>query len=97
MSVAWFAASRHGAAATQRVMRVRAFPVPKPRQSPVMCNYLVAYESKADDLDAWDTHHATQHTGIMAHFPHIRELDVDTRPAWRGALTWPLVNRMLRN
>ena len=84
------------AAATQ-LMRVRAFPVPEPRQSPAMCTYLVAYEGTADDLDAWVTHYTTHHTARMAHFPRIREIEVGTQLDWRHALSWAHVNRMLRN
>jgi len=89
--------SLRGAVATHQVMRMRAFRVPEPRQSSAMCVYHVAYEGEADDMDAWVSHDITQHTAIMTRFRQIRESEIGTRLDWRGALSWPHVNRMLRN
>ena len=89
--------SLFGAAATQRGLRARALPVPEPRQSPAMCSYPAAYEGKSDDLDARVTHYTTHRTAIMAHFPHIRETEVGTRPHWRGALSWQHGIHVLRS
>ena len=90
-----------GATATQQAMLARAFPVPDPafRTAPGAphCSFLVSYEGRAEDLNAWLDHYITQHPPIMARFPDIREIEVCTRIDWRGFLPWPRVEYMLRN
>jgi hypothetical protein len=89
--------SLSGAATTQQPMRVRAFSVPEPRHSPVICSYLVAHEGEANDLDARVADYTTHHTAIMARFPGIRDNEVDMRIDWCDALPWPQVKHMLVN
>ena len=80
---------------TQQAMTVRTFAVPEPK-SPG-CTYLVAYEGEAQDLNAWLDHYVQVHTGHMAGFPGIRELEIYTRLDWIGALPFRRVSFMQRN
>jgi uncharacterized protein (TIGR02118 family) len=93
--------SLHGVAVTQQGMLARAFPVPYARSGTVSgeprCSYLVTYEGAAADQNAWIAHYVEHHTAIMARFPGIREVEVDTRIGWCGFLPWPRVDAMLRN
>jgi hypothetical protein len=86
---------------TQQAMLVRRFPVPDPafRTAPGEhpCTYLVAYEGKADDLNAWHAYYHADHPPIMARFPGIRQIEVCTRIDWCGFLPWPRVEHMQRN
>lgn len=86
---------------TQQAMMVRAFAVPEParRNAPgtPYCTYLVSYEGEAEDLNAWLDHYLDSHTGHMARFPGIRELEVYTRLDWVSLLPWQRVNFMQRN
>ncbi len=90
-----------GATVTQQAMLVRAFPVPDPRfrtaPGEPHCSFLVSYEGRAEDLNAWLDHYITQHPPIMARFPGIREIEVCTRIDWCGFLPWPRADAMLRN
>jgi hypothetical protein len=90
-----------GMHATQQAMLVRRFPVPEPtfRTAPgeVPCTYLVAYEGKAEDLNAWLAHYMADHPPIMARFPGIRQIEVYTCIDWCGDLPWPRVQHMQRN
>ena len=85
----------------QQAMMVRAFGVPEPEfQNPrgtSHCTYLVSYEGEAEDLNAWLDHYLGSHTGHMARFPGIRELEVYTRLDWVSSLPWPRLNFMQRN
>jgi len=86
---------------TQQAMLVRRFPVPDatfrtlPGELP--CTYLVAYEGKADDLNAWHAHYITSHPPIMARFPGIRQIEIYTCIDWCGFLPWRRVEHMQRN
>jgi uncharacterized protein (TIGR02118 family) len=86
---------------TQQAMLVRQFPVPEatlrtpPGELP--CTYLVAYEGKADDLNAWHTHYFRHHPPIMGRFPGIRQIEIYTRIDWCGFLPWRRVEHMQRN
>jgi hypothetical protein len=86
---------------TQQAMVVRAFAVPEPAlrnaSGTPYCTYLVSYEGKAEDLNAWHAHYLAKHTVHMACFPGIRELEVYTRLDWVSVLPWPRVNFMQRN
>jgi hypothetical protein len=86
---------------SQQAMLVRPFAVPEPTFGIVAgepyCTYLVSYEGEADDLNAWHSHYLENHTGHMAMFPGIRELEVYTRLDWVSALPWTRVNFMQRN
>jgi hypothetical protein len=68
------------AEASQQAMSVRPFAVPDPalRTPPgePYCTYLVTYEGEAEDLNAWHSHYLENHTGRMAIFSGIRELEV---------------------
>ncbi len=86
---------------TQQAMIARTFAVPKPalQNAPgtPYCTYLVSYEGEAKDLNAWLDYYLDNHTGHMARFPGIRELEVYTRLDWVSLLPWPRVNFMQRN
>jgi uncharacterized protein (TIGR02118 family) len=86
---------------TQQAMLVRRFPVPDPTfQTPsgeMPCTYLVAYEGRADDLNAWLAYYIASHPPIMARFPGIREIEIYTRIDWCGFLPWRRVDHMQRN
>jgi len=85
----------------QQAMLVRLFAVPEPafKTAPgePYCTYLVTYEGEAEDLNAWHSHYLDKHTGHMAMFPGIRELEVYTRLDWVSALPWARLNFMQRN
>jgi hypothetical protein len=90
--------SLRGAAVTQQAMLARDFPVPQPARSDGQrCAYLVTYDGAADDLNAFVSHYIASHTGVMARFPGIREIEVCTRIDSCGFLPWPRQNAMLRN
>jgi hypothetical protein len=86
---------------TQQAMLARAFAVPDPAIRPAAdgayCTYLVAYEGQAENLNLWLDHYLTHHTGHMARFPGIRELEVYTGLDWVGFLPWRRVDFMQRN
>jgi len=84
-----------------QAMLVRPFAVPDPhfRTAPgePHCTYLVSYEGDAEDLNAWHAHYLESHTGHMAKFPGIRELEIYTRLDWVSLLPWTRQNFMQRN
>lgn len=93
--------SLSGLHVTQQAMLARAFPVPDPAvrtsAGALPCTYLVGYPGWTDDLNAWLSHYIEAHTGVMARFPGIREIEVCTRLDWCSAVPWPRVHYMLRN
>lgn len=84
-----------------QAMVVRSFPVPDPQfrttHGESHCTYLVSYEGEAEDLNAWHAHYLEHHTGHMAAFPGIRELEIYTRMDWVGSQPWTRQNFMQRN
>jgi hypothetical protein len=84
-----------------QAMLVRLFAVQDPhfRTAPgePHCTYLVSYEGAAEDLNAWHAHYLEHHTGHMAKFPGIRELEIYTRMDWVSLLPWTRQNFMQRN
>lgn len=80
---------------------VRPFAVPDPHfrtaSGEPHCTYLVSYEGDAEDLNAWHTHYLESHTGHMASFPGIRELEIYTRLDWVSRQPWARQNFMQRN
>ena len=84
-----------------QAMFVRQFPVPEPafktRLGEAHCTYLVSYEGEAEDLNAWHAHYLESHTGHMAAFPGIRELEIYTRLDWVSRQPWARQNFMQRN
>ena len=92
-------ASLSGSAVTQQAMLSRSYPVPEAALGTAapQCSYLVAYEGRADDLNAWLYYYITHHPPMMARFAGIREIEVCTRIDWCGSLPWPRVDYMLRN
>ena len=85
----------------QQIMAVRSFAVPVPKfgnpAGTPYCTYLVSYEVEAQDLNAWLHHYLEHHTGHMARFPGLRELEVYTRVDAVSLLPWPRLNAMQRN
>jgi hypothetical protein len=90
-----------GADVSQQIMAVRSFAVPQPTfgnpTGTPYCTYLVSYEGEAQDLNAWLHHYLEHHTGHMARFPGLRELEVYTRVDAVSLLPWPRLNAMQRN
>lgn len=86
---------------TQQAMLVHCFPVPdatfRTPSGELPCTYLVAYEGKADDPNAWHAHYITNHPPIMAQFPGIRQIEIYTRIDWCGLLPWRRIEHMQRN
>lgn len=84
-----------------QAMLVRQFAVPDPafkiRPDEAHCTYLVSYEGEAEDLNAWHAHYLESHTGHMAAFPGIRELEIYTRVDWVSRQPWARQNFMQRN
>lgn len=84
-----------------QAMFVRQFAVPDPafKTTPgeAHCTYLVSYEGEAEDLNAWHAHYLESHTGHMAAFPGIRELEIYTRLDWVSRQPWARQHFMQRN
>jgi len=84
-----------------QAMLVRTFAVPDPHFRTAAgephCTYLVSYEGEAEDLNAWHAHYLESHTGHMARFPGIRELEIYTRLDWISPQPWTRQNFMQRN
>jgi uncharacterized protein (TIGR02118 family) len=79
-----------------QAMLVRPFPVAEPREDP-LCSYLVAYEGRAEDEDAWHAHYLAHHPPLMAKLPGIRELEVYTPVQWLCPQGWRRAQCMQRN
>jgi uncharacterized protein (TIGR02118 family) len=79
-----------------QAMLVRPFAVPEPREDP-LCSYLVAYEGKAEDEDAWHAYYLANHPALMAKLPGIRELEVYTPVQWLCPQGWRRARCMQRN
>jgi hypothetical protein len=84
-----------------QAMFVRPFAVPDPHfrtaHGEPHCTYLVSYEGEAEDLNAWHAHYLESHTGHMASFPGIRELEIYSRLDWVSRQPWTRQNFMQRN
>ena len=79
-----------------QAMLVRPFAVPEPRQDP-LCTYLVAYEGKAEDENAWHAYYLAHHPALMAKLPGIRELEIYTPVQWLCPPGWRRAQCMQRN
>jgi uncharacterized protein (TIGR02118 family) len=79
-----------------QAMLVRAFAVPEPREDP-LCTYLVAYEGKADDENAWHAYYLAHHPALMAKLPGIRQLEIYTPVQWLCPPGWRRMECMQRN
>ena len=79
-----------------QAMYVRPFKVPEPRPDP-LCTYLVAYEGKAEDEDAWHAYYLAHHPQLMAKLPGIRELEIYTPVRWVSPPGWRRAECMQRN
>ncbi|MBV9811773.1 MAG: hypothetical protein JO326_03420 [Acetobacteraceae bacterium] len=83
-------AATPGVRLTEQAMLARSFAVPSPvfQTAPesLPCTYLVAYEGRAADLNAWLGHYIAHHPPIMARFPGIRAIAIYTRLDWCSAL-----------
>jgi uncharacterized protein (TIGR02118 family) len=78
-----------------QAMLVRSFPVAEPKEP--KCTYLVAYEGKAEDENAWHAHYLKHHPPLMARLPGIRELEIYTRVDWISGPGWRRADCMQRN
>jgi uncharacterized protein (TIGR02118 family) len=79
-----------------QAMLVRPFAVPEPREDP-LCTYLVAYEGKAEDENAWHAYYLAHHPPLMAKLPGIRELEIYTPVQWLCPPGWRRAQCMQRN
>lgn len=84
------------AGSTQQAMLARHYPVPDAR-GPAACTYLVAYEGRAEDEQAWLEYYLAHHPAIMARFPAIRAIEICTRLDWMGGLDLPRARALQRN
>lgn len=86
---------------TQQAMLVRRFAVAQgsPASSARLerATYLVAYEGKAQDDEAWLAHYIRQHPPLMAKLPGIREVEVYTRIDYCSDLRAERVRTLQRN
>ncbi len=89
------------AGTTQQAMLARSYPVAEgvvpdiARQA--ACTYLVAYEGRAADEQAWLEYYLAHHPTIMARFPAIRAIEICTRLDWMGGLDLPRARALQRN
>jgi uncharacterized protein (TIGR02118 family) len=79
-----------------QAMLVRPFAVPEPREDPLF-TYLVAYEGKADDENAWHAYYLAHHPALMAKLPGIRQLEIYTPVQWLCPPGWRRMECMQRN
>ena len=79
-----------------QAMLVRRFAVPQPRLDPLY-TYLVAYEGRAEDPDAWHAYYLEHHPPLMAKLPGIRELEIYTPVQWLCPPGWRRAECMQRN
>jgi uncharacterized protein (TIGR02118 family) len=79
-----------------QAMLVRPYAVPEPRHDP-LCTYLVAYEGKAEDENAWHAYYLAHHPALMAKLPGIRELEIYTPVRWVCPPGWRRAECMQRN
>ena len=78
-----------------QAMRVLPFEVPAPAMP--LCTYLVAYEGKAEDEEAWHAYYLANHPPLMARLPGIRELEIYLPVEWRSGPGWRHARCMQRN
>jgi uncharacterized protein (TIGR02118 family) len=78
-----------------QAMEVLPFAVAEPALP--LCTYLVAYEGKAEDEEAWHAHYLANHPPLMARLPGIRELEIYLPVEWRSATGWRRAHCMQRN
>lgn len=79
-----------------QAMLVRPYAVPESKEEAV-CTYLVAYEGKAEDQDAWHAHYLAHHPPLMARLPGIRQLEIYTPVQWLCPPGWRRARCMQRN
>jgi len=84
-----------GAEIGEQAMLTRRFPVPDPK--PGSCAYLVSYEGEAEDANAWLSHYIAHHAPIMARFPGIRAIEIQTRVDWCSPTAWTRDAALQRN
>lgn len=84
------------AGTTQQAMLARRYPVPD-ANGPAACTYLVAYEGRAADEQAWLEYYLAHHPVIMANFPAIRTIEICTRIDWMGGLDLARARALQRN
>ena len=84
------------AGTTQQAMLARRYPVAD-AHGPAACTYLVAYEGRAADEQAWLEYYLAHHPLIMAKFPAIRAIEICTRIDWMGGLDLPRGRALQRN
>ena len=79
-----------------QVMLARPFAVPEPRED-ALYTYLVAYEGRAEDENAWHEYYLAHHPPLMARLPGIRELEIYTPVQWLSPPGWRRAECMQRN
>ncbi len=84
------------AGTTQQAMLARRYPVPDAK-GPAACTYLVAYEGRAADEQAWLEYYLAHHPVIMARFPGIRAIEIGTRIDWMGGIGLKRATALQRN
>ena len=89
------------ARATQQAMLDRAFPVPDPQlRTPageLPATFLVHYFGPAENTADWLAYYIANHPKVMARFPAIRQIEINSRIDWCGSLPWPRIDHMQRN
>lgn len=84
------------AGTTQQAMLARRYAVAD-AAGPAGCTYLVAYEGRAADEQAWLEYYLAHHPAIMARFPGIRAIEICTRIDWMGGIELPRARALQRN
>ncbi len=84
------------AGTTQQAMVARRYPVPDAGGA-AACTYLVAYEGRAADEQAWLEYYLAHHPAIMARFPGIRAIEICTRIDWMGGIGLRRATALQRN
>lgn len=88
-----------GVAGTHQVMWTRPFavPGPGPDDDGQACAFMVHYDGRPQDANAWHGFYLRHHPQIMTTFPEIREVEVYTPVEWIDELPWARATSFQRN
>lgn len=88
-----------GVAGTHQVMWTRPFAVPGlgPCEDGQTCAFMVHYDGRPEDANAWHGFYLRHHPQIMTTFPEIREVEVYTPVEWIDELPWTRATSFQRN